>query len=114
MGKISAGDEVKTINPATGVIEFQPVTRKYGAEEKTYYRIKTDSEDLSCSVNHRFWVIGHGWIKAENLKIGEKIYSENGEQTIIQVKKINSAVPIIVRAGLKNLDSCISDKAALN
>mgnify|MGYP001569286795 FL=1 len=93
---IEIGDEVKTVNLTTWAVEYQPVVNKYGAEISDYYRIEVGKEDIFTTENHRFWVIGYGWVKTTELKAGDKMYSEHSVETVQFVEHITSQVPTAV------------------
>lgn len=77
-------------------MEYQPVIRKYGAEVLEYYKVNLGKDSICCTENHRFWVIGTGWVKTLALKKGDKIYSDVGGTVVEDIEHIKSGAPAIV------------------
>ena len=96
-GDIRPGDQVLAadhLNP-----EEKPaaanVVRFFDNGEKDVVKLIFDGrdaepEEIVCTPNHRFYVIGKGWVSAKDLQLGDFCLSANGER-IAFVSKENLA-----------------------
>jgi hypothetical protein len=86
-GDIRPGDQVLAadhLNP-----EEKPaaanVVRFFDNGEKDVVKLifdgrEAEPEEIVCTPNHRFYVIGKGWVSAKDLQLGDFCLSANGER----------------------------------
>jgi RHS repeat-associated protein len=58
------GDEVISTDPYTGEIANCKITQAFNRVVDTVLDIIVDSEKITCSPEHPFWVCGKGWLEA--------------------------------------------------
>ncbi|CBA07788.1 putative MafB alternative C-terminus [Neisseria meningitidis alpha14] len=84
---IRVGDRVFAKDEASGVTGYKPVTAQYGNlyQETVYIKVSDgigNSQTLISNKIHPFYSDGK-WIKAEDLKTGNRLLSESGKtQTV--------------------------------
>ena len=78
-------DEVASVDSTDMKVIFQPIVRKYSGKANHYFEIITSNDIARCTGNHRFWVIGRGWIAASKLNTGDKIYTMPGFEKIRRI-----------------------------
>lgn len=88
IGDVEVGDIVKTVDKRTMDIEFRRVVKKYGKLTDNYYKIHLPGETISSSDNHRYWVVDSSWVKASELKIGDRLLSANGPVMIEKIEYV--------------------------
>jgi hypothetical protein len=95
--EIQIGDEVKTVNLATGAIEYQPVVKKYGAELVEFYKIDVGNENLFSTENHRYRMAQKNeWLMTKELKVGDALVAEDGIKKIESIDRIVNKSPVAV------------------
>lgn len=81
--KIVPGDFVNSYNHEKDIIEKKKVIRVFKNKTGgTLLRLCIGEEVLICTKQHKFFVIGKGYITAENLKIGDYFYEHNNLQNL--------------------------------
>jgi RHS repeat-associated protein len=80
---ISVGDLVWAKNVETGLSEWKPVTHKWIVEDKEIYEIGITTIDgsyqnIEATASHPFYVVGKGWIKTTDLKLGDRMVDNQG------------------------------------
>ena len=76
---IKVGDKVYSENEHTGERGFKRVTRLFVNAAKTLVHLIINGTKIDTTEKHPFWVIGKGWVKAGNLKAGNKVSLKTGE-----------------------------------
>jgi hypothetical protein len=67
--KIKVGDRVLAQHPETGELAYKPVlhtTVRLNAELVKLELVA--AQPVTCSVGHRFWISGKGWVKARDIQ----------------------------------------------
>ncbi len=80
---IKVGDEVYSENVATGEKGLKRVKEVFLNETSEITHIKIGDEEINATPTHPFWVNDKGWVKAGDLKKGDKVVLFSGEQVII-------------------------------
>ncbi|MGA1264622.1 MAG: DNA polymerase III subunit gamma/tau, partial [Prochlorothrix sp.] len=84
------GQRVLSYNEKTQAWEYKTVTRWLNRGERPILSIQTDHQKLRCTNNHLIHT-DRGWIKAENLQVGDRILAP----TPINEAKQTVAIPIL-------------------
>ena len=80
---VEVGDYVLAYNEDTGESDWKPVVRLFRNETKEWYHIHAAGEEIICTPNHPFYVIGKGFVEAKDLKGFEILLKSNGVQVSI-------------------------------
>ncbi|HEZ5435473.1 TPA: HINT domain-containing protein [Neisseria meningitidis] len=88
IARIRVGDRVFAKDEASGVTGYKPVTAQYGNpyQETIYIKVSDDignSQTLISNRIHPFYSDGK-WVKAEDLKAGNRLSSESGAEQTVQ------------------------------
>jgi RHS repeat-associated protein len=81
---IEIGDDVYAENEVTGEKGLKKVTKLFKKETNTIVRVKIEDEDIETTKTHPFFVVGVGWVNAENLEIGDIVKLATGEKVKVQ------------------------------
>ncbi|MEQ1903503.1 MAG: polymorphic toxin-type HINT domain-containing protein [Pirellulaceae bacterium] len=84
---IRTGDKVLSRNIEKGSLEFCPVIQPTVRESTPTLKLKVGNETLHCSKGHPFWVVGQGWDRARNLKVGQRVASVDGSFLIESIEE---------------------------
>ena len=84
--ELKLGDLVLSRDPATGALEYQPITAVHHRQPSPTYRIVLGGETIIATGIHRFWKAGAGWMMARDLKPGDPIRAIDGIQTVESVQ----------------------------
>jgi hypothetical protein len=81
---IKVGELVLSKDEKTGKMTYKPVVQLFKNNNKQIYNVTTINEEstketIGTTAEHPFWVDGHGWILAKDLKINDKLTSANGK-----------------------------------
>ena len=80
---IKIGDSVYAANPTTSEYGIKKVTNVFVRETYTVYYVLTETEEIITTDEHLFYVENNGWVAAKNLKSGDILCLQNGENGII-------------------------------
>ena len=95
--QIKTGDYVWSEDPETGEIALKKVVRTFVNKTSTLIEINVNGTKIETTEKHRFWVEGKGWITAVNLKDGDILRLESGENvTISAVTHVELDAPVYV------------------
>ncbi|MEZ6118071.1 MAG: polymorphic toxin-type HINT domain-containing protein [Pirellulaceae bacterium] len=84
--RLRVGDRVVTQNVATGSIELGIVLETTVRPPEELLEIQTaDGQQLQATPGHSFWVSGHGWMIARDLKSGMVLHSLDRPQKITAI-----------------------------
>ncbi|SPY04484.1 adhesin MafB2 [Neisseria meningitidis] len=88
IARIRVGDRVFSKDEASGETGYKPVTAQYGNpyQETIYIKVSDDignSQTLISNRIHPFYSDGK-WVKAEDLKAGNRLSSESGAEQTVQ------------------------------
>lgn len=109
---LEPGVEVLSRCEATGEIGYRKITRVIVHESHQVYELSPEvcrltysreGEDekifgpghLAATLNYPVWVIGKGWVKMEDLTIGDEFFTSDGSHShFIALEKRGSRVPV--------------------
>jgi hypothetical protein len=80
--QIQRGDRVLAQDIETGELAFKPVFETTRRDEASLLRIRTSSEDITCSIGHPFWIPGQGWTMARELEPGSRLHAVSGTAVV--------------------------------
>jgi hypothetical protein len=80
--QIRVGDRVLSQNPDTGELAYKPVLRTTLRPPARLVKVVFDGEALQSSGGHPFWVAGQGWVKARDLKPGNRLHTVSGTSEV--------------------------------
>jgi hypothetical protein len=84
---IQVGDQVLSQDGHTGTLSFQPVLfLHHNPPGKTLRVSLANGDSLVCSVYHRFWRAGQGWVMARELRPGDTLRSLGGLAQVAAVE----------------------------
>jgi intein/homing endonuclease len=76
---IEVGDWVIADDPTTvGEIEAKRVLELFQHSDYQLLDLVVDGEAISVTPNHEFWVVDRGWVNAEDLGIGDRLWTDDG------------------------------------
>ncbi|MGY0374237.1 polymorphic toxin-type HINT domain-containing protein [Clostridium sp. JNZ J1-5] len=85
--EIEIGDEVYSENPETGEKGLKKVNKVFVNETDKLIHLYVDGEEIKTTSDHPFWVVGEGWVGAEDLRVGDKVLLYSGN--IAEISKIS-------------------------
>jgi len=83
--EIQVGDMVKAYNTDSGEIVVREVTAINSGQADYYYTI---NGNLKVTPPHPFYLVEEGWVPVENLKVGDRIRSIDGETVITSIELV--------------------------
>lgn len=90
---IVAGDLVLAQHPTTAELAYKPVLKTTLRPRGPLIVIQANGETFRTSGGHPFWVVGEGWVRARQLRAGQKIHAIKGAVTIDRVATSSDAEP---------------------
>ena len=66
--KIKVGDRVLAQDPETGELAYKPVLHTTVRLKAELVKLELLDDTIMCSVGHRFWIAGKGWVKARDIQ----------------------------------------------
>ena len=84
---IKAGDYVWSENPETHEKALKKVKKIFVREKDSVVRLSINGEAIETTNEHPFYVEGHGWTNASDLKAGDKVRLEDGTAGIVEKAK---------------------------
>lgn len=95
--EVKVGDLIYAKNEETGEVGLKSVERTSETAAHTIYRITIDNREIVETTGyHGFYTEGLEWVNAINLKVGDKLVSEEGIRCITSVEKSRSEEPVSV------------------
>ena len=76
---LKEGDLILSKDEITGKIEFKPVMSTFSRKTDQLVHLTFEDEEIVASLNHPFFVDGHGFVPAGDLWIGANCVSDDGE-----------------------------------
>jgi len=70
---VKIGDQVLTQDPLTGALAYKPVLAAAHNKPAELWKIGLGQESIRATGIHRFWIVGHGWVMARDLKPGDML-----------------------------------------
>ena len=94
---IKAGDYVWSENPETHEKALKKVKKIFVREKDSVVRLSINGEAIETTNEHPFYVEGHGWTSAYDLKVGDKVRLEDGTTgTVEKAKHVALDTPVTV------------------
>ena len=81
--ELKVGDKVYSINLETNEKELKEVTRVIESSTKETYKMTIGTEIVEMSIKHELYIIDKGWVRAYNVKVGDKMLDSNGNEVEI-------------------------------
>ncbi len=97
ISEIEAGDYVYSENIATGEKGYKKVKQIFVSEVTTLYHIRVKDQEIKTTAPHPFYVIGKGWVEAEDLVVGDQLRMANGETIKVEaitIEKLKTQVKV--------------------
>ena len=72
----------------------KPVVRLFRNQTKEWYHVFVNGEEIVCTAEHPFYVVGKGFVPAKCLKSSDKLLLSSGKRVIIEkieVEKLETA-----------------------
>jgi hypothetical protein len=76
--KIKVGDRVLAQDVDTGELSYKPVLHTTVRLNADLVKLDLTEEKITCSVGHRFWISGSGWMKARDIEPGMNFHGAEG------------------------------------
>ena len=86
--EIELGDEVLSYDEETGTQGYKPVVRLYRNVTEEWYVIRVNGEELRCTAEHPFYVVGKGFVPARGIHSSDKVLQSDGKCGIIEAVEI--------------------------
>ncbi len=94
---IQAGDQVYARNVDTGEVGVKEVKQTFVREVNTLVHVFVGDEEIITTTNHPFYVVGRGFVKAEDLRIGYTLLQLDGStEKISRIVVENLGAPVKV------------------
>ncbi len=88
---VKVGDKVYSYNEEMGKIEAKTVLKTYKHQDNQIITIKLkNGEEIKSTVVHPYYVVGREWTKAEDVKIGDELLTQDGTKCEVEYVKIES------------------------
>ena len=84
---VMVGDLVLSRDVPTGELSWKPVMRTTIRPPRPVIEISLDTENLTCTGGHLFWVSGKGWCKASQLHAGDVLHGAAQPTVVMNVKE---------------------------
>ena len=84
---IKVGDYVWSENPETHEKALKKVKKIFVREKDSVVRLSINGEAIETTNEHPFYVEGHGWTNASDLKAGDKVRLEDGTTGTVEKAK---------------------------
>ena len=84
---LASGDLVVAQDPATGRSSDQIVLHTSARVVPVVLELRLDGTAITCSPEHPFWVVGAGWRRAGDLRVGDRLRTRTGaEPELVEVR----------------------------
>lgn len=95
---LKAGDRVLSQDVDTGELAYKLVLRTTLRPPTDMLQLKIGDDQIVTTLGHPFWVNGHGWKMAKELKAGDQIHSLGGSLEVHHYEKVadNQAYNLVV------------------
>ena len=91
---IQIGDKVYALNIDTNEREVKEVTNKIISYTMEIYKLTIGNKIVESTPRHEFYIVDKGWIRAYDLKVGDKLVAKDEEMKIEQIEHIKYTEPI--------------------
>jgi len=94
--EIVIGDKVKGYNSETKEIEWQEIVHLIRSTKKQYLvDIELETGNVIQTTGEHPFNVGKGWVIADDLKVGDAIFSDSGEEIVVAgLTKYSEIVPV--------------------
>ena len=95
--EIQADQMVWAEEPETGERALKRVVRTFLNEKDELVHVQVNSETITCTTEHPFYVQGKGWVAAKDLKLGDKLELQNGDDAFVDAirrEKLSEPIPV--------------------
>lgn len=95
-GLLESGRKIEafSLNHETGSYEFKPITR-WSRSTEDRVQLNTESgKSVIATSNHEFFVVGYGYKRIDEIKIGDKIVSAGRSKTVNRINTKYSPIKI--------------------
>ena len=82
---IVVGDYVWATDPETGETALKKVVNTFVNETTAVTHLTVNSEVITSTQTHPYYVLGQGWLLAKNLRAGDVLVMLNGEHVVLEV-----------------------------
>ena len=93
--QLRVGDEVVTTDPESKAESTQRITGVVKHENIPVYVVGTPQGEVKTTGDHPFWVKGRGWVRAENLHLGNELFQPNNTSVHITSVGYNGEVTTV-------------------
>jgi hypothetical protein len=85
---IKPGDRVLSQHPDTGELSYRVVANVTLRPPSPVLKLTIGEESITTTLGHPFWVNGHGWRMAKELRPGDRVHTFNGSCSVSAVEKL--------------------------
>jgi hypothetical protein len=89
--RLRVGDRVASQDIDTGELSFRVVQKTTERPPRATRTINFSNEAIRCTGGHNFWKAGAGWVKARDLKVGDRIRTPTGTEAVTAVAEAKPA-----------------------
>lgn len=82
--QIQIGDLVLAKDTDTGKQAYKPVVNLFSRENTEIYNLGVQGKTIQSTGNHPFWVIGKGWVTADELAPGDLLETQIGDTVVLE------------------------------
>ena len=84
--EIKEGDLVLAFDEQTGEQSFKSVARLFRNTTSEWYHITVNGEEIICTAEHPFYVVGMGFVPAKDLSVKDKLLSS--DNSVVEIDSI--------------------------
>jgi hypothetical protein len=88
---IRIGERVLSQDIDTGELRFRVVQKTTIRPPRKTHLINFNSDSIRCTGGHNFWKAGAGWVKARDLKVGDRIRTPTATEAVTAVSDAEAA-----------------------
>jgi len=82
---IKVGDIVASRNEISGAIEYKPVLSTETSAHSVVVKVgQSDGQVITSSLTHPYYVVGKGYVDAQNLRAGDMLLTVGGKGVIVE------------------------------
>ena len=82
--EIKVGDKVLARDDETGETAYKEVEWLFQRDVEETYNITVGSEVITTTDEHPFWIVGKGWVEANQLVVGDVLTTADGKDFAIE------------------------------
>ncbi|MFV1966885.1 MAG: polymorphic toxin-type HINT domain-containing protein [Pirellulaceae bacterium] len=84
---VRVGDLVLSQDVDSGELSFKPVLRTTLRPQEPLFKVQIGEDPFHTTAGHLFWVSGHGWVRARELKSGMQVHTVGGGEMVVEIEK---------------------------